>query len=320
MSEEQIPVSIITGFLGAGKTTLINKIINKEKHKKFAVIENEFSDMPIDGELISGISDNKIFELANGCICCTLGTELQDTLLQLMNMNLDFNHLLIETTGIAEPDAIIQNIIANEEIKQNFVIQTVCCVVDALNFENHIKEKEEIKQLVVADTVILNKTENLSADKIKLINKHIKAYNPLCEIVPANYGDYSNYDIISQSFFNENYFKNLFNKVDIKHEHKHKHEIATIGIELNGNFDMKKFSFWMDYFLYINQNSIFRVKGILSFEGKLRKTIFQAVKSSYVIEEGDFWQANDKKLNRLIFIGKNLDKNSIKAGLSELLS
>ncbi len=321
MNRGQIPVSIITGFLGTGKTTLINKIIEKERDKKFAVIENEFSDMPIDGELISGLGENRIFELANGCICCTLGTELQETLQQLLNMDLDFNHLLIETTGIAEPDSIIQNIIANEEIKQNFIIQTVCCVIDALNFEEHIKEKENVKQLVVADTVVISKIENLSVSDLESLKRQIKEYNPLCIIVPVSYGDYGDFDLIENSFFNERSFKNLFSEVELSGHHEHHHpEISAVGIQINGNFDMKKFSFWMDYFLYINQNSIFRVKGILSFEGLSRKMVFQAVKSAYVIEEGVFWQSNEEKISKLIFIGKNLDKKAIKEGLNELIA
>lgn len=321
MSKEQIAVSIITGFLGAGKTTLINKIIEKESHNKFVVIENEFSDMPIDAELISGVSDKRIFELANGCICCTLGSELQETLEQLLQMDLDFNHLLIETTGIAEPDSIIQNIIANEEIKQNFVIQTVCCVIDALNFKEHIKEKENIKQLVVADTVVLSKTENLTLSDLESLKQLIKGYNPLCVIVPAHYGDYGDFKLTENSFFNENSFKNLFSEVELSAHHEHHHpEISTVGIQINGNFDIKKFSFWMDYFLYINQNSIFRVKGVLGFDGLTRKMVFQAVKSAYVLEEGDFWQNDEEKISKLIFIGKNLDEKSIKMGLNELIA
>ena len=210
----QIPVSIITGFLGAGKTTLINKIIEKETHKKFAVIENEFSDMPIDAELISGVEENNIFELANGCICCTLGTELQETLQQLLNMNLDFNHLLIETTGIAEPDSIIQNIIANESLKHEFVIQSVCCVIDGQNFELNLKEKESIKQLAVADTVLISKTEDIPDTQLTNIQAKIKEYNPLCEIVPVKKGNYGDFDLIGSNYFNEKNFKNLFSELE----------------------------------------------------------------------------------------------------------
>ncbi|MCF6241620.1 MAG: GTP-binding protein, partial [Bacteroidales bacterium] len=187
-----------------------------------------------------------------------------------------------------------------------------------------IKEKENVKQLVVADTVVISKTENLSVDKLKALLKQIKKHNPLCNLVHANHGDYGNFELIGNSFFNEKIFINLFKELDFVHqkhdEHDHHHEIATIGIQLKGNFDMKKFSYWMDYFLYINQNSIFRVKGILSFEGFLRKVVFQAVKSSYVIEEGNFWQRNEEKISKLIFIGKNLDKKAIKEGLNELIA
>ncbi len=325
MNNEKIPITIITGFLGAGKTSLINKIIEKENDKKFAVIENEFSDLPIDGELLSGISENNVFELANGCICCTLDSELQETLLQLLKMNLGFNHLLIETTGIAEPDVIVQNIIVNEELKEHFFVDGICCLIDALNFELNLNEQESIKQLTVADTVIINKIETATKENLDNITKRIKSYNPVSEIITASFGDYGDSEIIDKHFFNEANFNQIFNELQLNttaenHAHHHHHEIKTLSFLLKESFDMEKFSLWMDYFLHINQNSIIRAKGILNFEGISRKMIFQAVKSAYVIEEGNFWQANEERANKIIFIGRNLDKESIKEGIKSLVS
>jgi len=324
MSKEKVPVSIITGFLGVGKTTLINKIVEKEGHKDFVLIENEFSDLPIDGELIAGISGNRVFELANGCICCTLDTELQETLLQLSKTDLNFNHLLIETTGIAEPEAIVQNLIANDELKELFFIDSICCIVDAQNFETNLKEKESINQLTVADIVILNKTEKAETEELELIANRIRILNPVCEIVPVCYGEYGEHQIIDKYFFNENSFNKTFNEVQIhthSHDYKehHHHEILTESFLLKGSFDMEKFSMWMDYFLHINQNSIIRVKGLLSFEGISRKMIFQAVKSAYTLEEGNFWQNNEERTNKIIFIGRKMDKESIREGIESLI-
>ena len=320
MNIEKIPITIITGFLGAGKTTLINKIIEKETDKKFAIIENEFSDLPIDGALISGISNNQIFELANGCICCTLDSELQETLLQLVKMDLDFNHLLIETTGIAEPDAIIQNIIVNDELKELFFIDSVCCLIDTINFKANMNEKESIKQLSAADTVIINKTETASDEILKNISNEIKKHNSICEIINTKFCDYNNSNIIDKQVFNESDFNKIFNKLQTgAHKHNHSSEIKNLSFSLKESFDMDKFSLWMDYFLHINQNSIIRVKGVLYFEGISRKIIFQSVKSAYTITEGNFWQANEEKLNKIIFIGRNLDKENIKEGIHSLI-
>lgn len=323
MSKEKIPISIITGFLGAGKTSLINKIIEKEKDKGFALIENEFSDLPIDGALITGIAGSRVFELANGCICCTLDTELQDTLLQLLQMGLNFNHLLIETTGIAEPEAIVQNIIANDELRELFYIDSICCVIDAQNFETNLKEKESIKQLSVADTIIINKAESAKYEDIERITSRIKVYNPICETIIASYGDYGVSNIIDKHYFDEPDFNNVFKQVQLiekndAHSHHH-NEIKSVSFLLKGTFDMKKFSMWMDYFLHINQNSIIRVKGILCFEGLARKMIFQAVKSAYTLEEGDFWRNDEEKRNKIIFIGRNLDKEGIREGIESLI-
>lgn len=322
MDIEKIPITIITGFLGSGKTTLINKIIEKENDKKFAIIENEYSDLPIDGELISGISKNQVFELSNGCICCTLDSELQETLLQLIKMKLGFDHLLIETTGIAEPDIIVQNIIASEELKEYFFIDGICCLIDTINFEPNLNEKESVKQLVVADTVIINKVETSENGIIENITNQIKAYNPVCEIIKTSFCDYGNSKIINKNIFNETDFDNVFNKIQINAENEdqhHHHEIKTVSFLIKGSFDMKRFSMWMDYFLHINQNSIIRVKGILSFEGLSRKLIFQAVKSAYTLEEGNFWQSDEEKLIKIIFIGRNLNKESIKEGIDSLI-
>ncbi len=323
MNTEKIPITLITGFLGSGKTTLINKIIEKEANKKIVVIENEFSDLPIDAEIISGISNNLVFELANGCICCTLDNELRETLLQLLKMKLNFDHVLIETTGIAEPDIIVQNLIASEELKECFYIDSICCLVDAMNFESNLKEKESIKQLSVADLVLINKIETSKKEQAEYISSKIRTYNSVCEIITTNFCDYGNTKIIDKLFFNEADFSKVFDNIKLNEQnkvHQQQHEIKTMSFLLDGSFDRKKFSRWMDYFLHINQNSIIRLKGILCFKGISRKMILQAIKSSYTLVEGNFWKYGEKRHSKIIFIGRNLNKENIYVGIESLIS
>jgi G3E family GTPase len=140
--KDRIPVTIITGFWGAGKTTLLNSIISNYKNKKFAIIENEFGDIGIDGGLIVGADEN-IFELANGCICCSLNDDFYETLYKLLDGAYEFNHLLIETTGIADPDTIIQAFISSEKIQMHFMLDSVVALADAINLEDIIDEQPE---------------------------------------------------------------------------------------------------------------------------------------------------------------------------------
>jgi G3E family GTPase len=321
MHAEKVGITIITGFLGAGKTSLLNQIISKEDERKFAIIENEFSEFGIDAEIIKGIENSNIIELSNGCICCTMNTELQETLDELLNSSLKFDHLIIETTGMAEPDSVVQSVVANVKLKEVFYIDSVICLVDAVNFNSNIKKIEAIKQIAMADTVLINKTENISEQSHNEIADQLKALNPFCELIPTIYSDYKENKIIDCKTFSEDNFKKAFQSqrpneklhlsVDIP--------IKTISIELEGSFKEEKFKYWIEYFLLLNQSSIYRAKGIISFENNSRKLIFQSVKAAFSIEEGGFWNIDETRKCNLIFIGHELNKNEIVEGLTSLM-
>ena len=322
MQTKRIGTTIITGFLGAGKTSLLNKIIKKETDYKFAIIENEFSEFGIDAEIINGVENSNIFELSNGCICCTMNTELQETLEELLNSNLNFNHLIIETTGIAEPDSIVQSIVANVCLKEVFYIDSVICLVDSINFKSNIEKPESVKQIAMADIILVNKIEALTPENFNQILGFLKEINPLSKIIPTVHSDYKEKQIIDCQLFNENNFKNSFEIVKAgKPEHLTiETPTKSISIEIDGNFDKEKLMFWMEYFLLLNQAMIYRVKGILSFESNSRKQIFQSVKAAFTIEDGSFWNTEEKRKNRLIFIGKELNEKEITEGLKSLMS
>lgn len=320
MNFNNIGITIITGFLGAGKTSLLNQIIKKENSYKFAVIENEFSEFSIDSEIITGIDKSNIIELSNGCICCTKNTELQETLNELLNSDFQFDHLIIETTGIANPDSIVQSVVANQYIKNIFYTDSVICVIDADNFYDNLSHSESLKQLAMADTVIVNKTDKISTEKYNEIHDNILNINTICRILPANHSDYKNHNIISSSLFNEADFNKSFT-LSVAQLHRNNNAMMnSIGIELTGYFDKEKFSEWIEYFLHLNQSTIYRVKGILSFSNQSRKHVFQAVKTSFSLEEDCFWSQSENRNNRLVFIGYNLNKNAILEELKLLMS
>lgn len=185
--DKRIPVTILTGFLGAGKTTLLNHLISSYPDKKIAIIENEFGQIGIDNDLVIR-PENGIFELSNGCICCTLNDELVETLENLLNSQHSFNHLLIETTGIAEPDAIAAAFLATPDIQKTFKVDAVVCIADAHHVADILNEREEArKQLTFADFVVLNKASEVSPEYLESVKTLLHQVNPFAATEAADY-------------------------------------------------------------------------------------------------------------------------------------
>lgn len=331
----RIPVTIITGFLGAGKTTLLNQLIKDHPGKKFAIIENEFGEISIDGGLIVG-TDQNIFELSNGCICCSLNEGFYETITKLLNSQFPFNHLLIETTGIADPDSIIKAFLSSKEIQMNFRLDSVICLADCSNTEDIMDEQPEVrKQLALADVVLLNKVDTVQSGYLTELEKVIRSINPMAILYTVKYARVENVNLLdmkafsgktiektTMSFQNLNFVKgpvisqtSLLSK---QTNQNHNHDIKSLGFSIPGSFDMEKFSPWMQNFLFFNRENIFRVKGIVSFDNAPEKHIFQAVRDSYMIEPGAEW-GTETRFCKLVFIGKKLNHDLLEDNLYQLL-
>lgn len=333
MDDQRIPVTIITGFLGSGKTTLLNNLIKKYTNKKFAIIENEFGEIGIDGGLIVGANEN-IFELANGCICCSLNDDFYKAISQLLEGQYVFNHLLVETTGIADPDTIIKAFFSSEDIQMQFRLDSVICLADAVNMEDLIDEQPEVrKQLALSDIVLLNKIDSIHLDYAYELKQIIKEVNPLAEVYPVAHADISNINILDTFSFSGKAiekstlaFRNLtFTKMKsvtqpsvIIGKKEHQHDITSEGFSIPGSFDLGHFSFWMQNFLHFNYDTIFRVKGIVSFDEMPERYIFHAVRSTYMFETSDLW-GEENRFSKLIFIGKKIDRDKLENNLYQLL-
>jgi len=337
MDQERIPVTIITGFLGAGKTTLLNRLICKHPEKKFAIIENEFGQTGIDGGLITAASE-AIFELNNGCICCSLGDDFLQTLENLLGSSYEFNHLLIETTGIADPSGIIDAFISGNTIQQKFRIDSVVCVADAANMEDLINDQAEIrKQLALADLVIINKTDCVHVDYLAELNSVIQSINSMAKIYPTTYSQIEEIEVLDTNSFSGEaigkstlYFcttdsitaksgQKSFIHNPLKKNPAHQHDISSVGFTFKGSFDVNKFGLWMQNFLYFNQDTVFRVKGIMSFSTAEDQFVFHAVRSSFMFEVGKPW-GNEERFSKLVFIGKKLSEKELEANLLQLLA
>lgn len=318
MEDYRIPVTIITGFLGAGKTTLLNQLIKRYPQKKFAIIENEFGEIGIDGSLIVGVNEN-IFELNNGCICCSLNSDFYRTIDQLMDSEYVFNHLLIETTGIADPLSIINAFFDGGGIQDQFKIDSVIGVADAVNIEDLIDEHAEIrKQISVSDTLLINKSDSVDPKYLKTLIQMIGEINPLANIIPTSFCDCKDIPLLDTDAYNAKHVEQSTLNFSLHpNHHDHHHEISTIAFEFPGVFDFSKFSLWIENYMFFNSHKILRIKGILAFEDYSERFIFHSVVNSFLLEPGKKWD-EELPFSKLIFIGKHLDRDEINEGLTQL--
>ena len=337
MDQERIPVTIITGFLGAGKTSLLNKLISKHPEKKFAIIENEFGETGIDGGLITAASE-AIFELSNGCICCSLGEDFLFTLENLLGSKYEFDYLLIETTGIADPSGIVDAFVSGNTIQQKFRIDSVVCVADTVNMEDLMDEQPEVrKQIAISDLVLLNKTDCVHPDYVVRLTEMIQCINPTAKVAATSFGEVSEIEVLdTQSFSGEAIGKSAlsFCGIDLsgldrmgqksfihlpeKKSKLHHHDMMSVGFTFKGSFDVNKFGLWMQNYLYFNQDTVFRVKGIMSFHNTEDQFVLHAVRTSFMFEIGKPW-GDAERFSKLVVIGKNLSGKDLEANLLQLL-
>lgn len=320
MSKSSIPVTIITGFLGAGKTTLLNNLIAQHPEKKFAIIENEFGDIGIDQELVVNASEG-IFEMSNGCICCSLNVELGQLLKKLVSDNYDFNHLIIETTGIAEPDGIAAAFIGDNR-SSVFHLDGTVCLVDAQNISASLHERgESVKQVSFADVLVLNKTDLISAEELANAKSAIRQHNADAPVFECEYGKVAQ-PLLSLKAYESQLLENkLLNPLHtVRDHHDHHDGLTSLSFEYSRPFVAKKFEHWVSMLLFLSGYQIYRIKGIVELEGEARKIVFQSVRSNSKIEVGSEWRPGEVRRSKLVFIGDNLQRAHLERGLKSCLA
>lgn len=300
------PVTILTGFLGSGKTTFLNQVLEQKPETKFAIVENEFGEAGIDGELIIK-PDNEIFELSNGCLCCSLNEGIYDILNELSQKTEQFDELIIETTGIADPANVASPFFSNSEIKKDFPVKRIVCLVDVELIEDQLIETEEaIKQLAFSDIILLNKTASVSEvyldelkGKLLSINPFIKFFEEKGMIFPVNeiFETVRDADIKIE----ENEPKT--------HSHEHKHgKIKSFTFRFAEPFIDKELQMRLFGYLVFEAKGLYRIKGIINAKDVNHRLILQSVGQSLSISGGKAWQEDEIRESKIVFIGKDLDK------------
>lgn len=316
---KKIPVTILTGFLGAGKTTFLNKIVRNNKDKKIAIIENEFGETGIDGDLIIGASEG-VFELANGCICCTMNDEMMEVLNKILQADFEVDHLIIETTGVADPGKVALSFLADPDVAKRFVIQSIIALADARFLEQQLeREGVACRQIAMADTVILAKSELAEIYQVDVLKNIVSRMNPNAKIHEYNIDTIPAEDLLAEIKFSG--FKNMdevkssakrYSGLKLAQVHQ---EIGTVTLSLKKELDFVRFTIFLRMLLNENWMEIYRAKGVLCFQNSSDKVLLQGVNNQYVTEAIGEWGDGEIKTTRIVFIGRNLSVGVIQEGM-----
>ncbi|MDP1873480.1 GTP-binding protein [Phenylobacterium sp.] len=341
---DKIPVTVLTGYLGAGKTTLLNRILSEDHGKRYAVIVNEFGEVGIDNDLIVG-ADEEVFEMNNGCVCCTVRGDLIRVLSGLMKRKGKFDAIIVETTGLADPGPVAQTFFVDDDVRAKAQLDSVTTVVDAKHLPLRLADSHEaVEQIAFADQIILNKTDLVTPAELAAVEAQIRRINPLAPIHRAQRSNVPLEAVLGRGGFDLERITGLDpeflnpahgepghvhdESCDDDHHHDHGHDhhhdhghdhVAEAGIRgVSLTFDQPlngtRVTNWLNALLQEQGPDILRAKGILDVAGENRRLVFQAV---HMILEGDFqrdWREGEARSSKMVFIGRNLDEAKLKAG------
>jgi len=325
MTEDRVPVTVITGFLGAGKTTLLNRILTEQHGKRIAVIENEFGEVGIDDALVLD-AEEEIFEMNNGCICCTVRGDLIRILGALMRRRDRFDHILIETTGLADPAPVAQTFFVDDEMRGQLRLDAIVTVVDAAHVLDHLDEvkpdgveNEAVEQVAFADRMILNKVDLVSPEHLTTVEERLRGINRGAEIVRAQDAKVDLNRILDVGAFDLQRVLADDPAFLDQADHQHDLTVTSVGLHIDGDVDVDKLNSWLGELLSTKGVDIFRSKGILALADSRRQYVFQGVHMLFDGNEGRPWGGDEPRTNRLVFIGRNLDRAELESSFRACL-
>ncbi|RZL64838.1 MAG: GTP-binding protein [Variovorax sp.] len=346
-----IPATILTGFLGSGKTTLLKRILTEAHGQKIAVIENEFGEENIDSDILVTESKEQIVQMSNGCVCCTIREDLREALQMLAAKKrqglLDFDRVVIETTGLADPGPVAQTFFMDDEIAESYLLDSILTLVDAKHAPQQLNDRQEARRQVgFADQIFISKSELVSAEETDALIHRLKHMNPRAPQQKAHFGEVPLKDIFDLRGFNLNA------KLDIDpdflkeedhdhHDHDHAHgehcdhpshaheghghhhhtddDVKSFVYKADRAFDPARLEDFLGAIVNIYGPRMLRYKGVLHMQGTERKVIFQGVHQLMGSDLGPEWKADEVRQSRMVFIGIDLPRDILEQGLDQCL-
>jgi G3E family GTPase len=342
-----IPATILTGFLGSGKTTLLKRVLTEAHGQKIAVIENEFGDENIDNEILVQDSKEQIIQLNNGCVCCTIREDLRTTLADLAEKKrkgeLDFERVVIETTGLADPGPVAQTFFMDDEIAETYLLDSILTLVDAKHADKQLDDRQEARrQIGFADQIFISKTDLVDGATVDALIHRVKHMNPRAPQTKVNFGEVALSEVFDLRGFNLNA------KLDIDpeflsadehdhdhHDHDHDHEhgehcdhphhhahdddVKSFVFRSDKAFNPAKLEDFLGAIVQVYGPKMLRYKGVLNMKGSDRKVIFQGVHQLMGSDLGPKWAPGEKKNSKMVFIGIDLPKEIFLQGLEQCL-
>ena len=340
-TSEKIPVTVLTGYLGAGKTTLLNRILSENHGRKYAVIVNEFGEIGIDNDLVIG-ADEEVFEMNNGCICCTVRGDLVRIMGGLMKRKGKFDAIIVETTGLADPAPVAQTFFVDDDMHNNARLDAVVTVADAKWLSDRLKDAPEAKnQIAFADVIVLNKTDLVTKAELAEVEARIRGINPYAKLHRTERCKVQLADVLERGAFDlerildlEPDFLKGGSAHDDDHDHHHHHnghgrggakhyhdeEMQSLSLRSDRPLDPSRFMPWLQRLVATEGQKILRSKGILAFADDDDRYVFQGV---HMMLEGDHqrkWKEGERRESRLVFIGRELPEQTIRDGFEHCIA
>jgi G3E family GTPase len=311
----QVPVTVLTGYLGAGKTTLLNRILTEKHGRKYAVVINEFGELGVDNDLVVD-SDEEVFEMNNGCVCCTVRGDLIRIVGGLMKRRDRFDGIIIETTGLANPAPVAQTFFVDEGVRAKARLDAIVTVVDAKHILQRLEDSHEAAdQIAFADVIVLNKTDLVRPDELAEVERRIRAINRFAVIHRTERAGLPIEQVLDRGAFDLGRVLELApDFLEAGDAHEHNEDVTSVSFEVEQPIDPEKFNAWISVLLQEKGPDLLRTKGILHYKGEDRRFAFQAV---HMIADGDFigpWREGEKRTSKIVFIGRNLNRPQLRRG------